>query len=262
MATQGANGARAGDSVANCQLLSPTVNFRAITTAQPTLLPQAVPGELQRLGVEPYPSNEYTTTDLITGSIDWHVADQIVNYDAGYWKYDINNSDAPDTANQVPGITAANPIPRLPFQFNTPSTAQYAQTDELRVSSETPLFDFMDYTAGFFYRDTRNASEHHATGLVPVGLVRIAPGRLESIYLQSQLHVAAGRAVAAADQRVLRVPAPHVPFAGQHGAGTGGSSALDQVFGNSGYYRVGVNQIGMTPPQEFGLTVTYSIGSR
>ena len=113
-------------------------------------------GPLQRLGVETYPSNEYTTTDLITGSLDWHVAGQVVSYDAGYWKYDLNNSDAPDTANQVPGITATNRIPRLPFQFNTPSVAQYAQTDELRVASETPLFDFMDYTAGFFYRDTRN----------------------------------------------------------------------------------------------------------
>lgn len=113
-------------------------------------------GPLQRLGVETYPNNEYTTTDLITGSIDWHVAGQVMSYDAGYWKYDINNSDQVDTAHQIPGITAANPIPRLPFQFDTPSTAQYANTDEFRLSSETPLFDFVDYTAGFFYRDTRN----------------------------------------------------------------------------------------------------------
>ena len=113
-------------------------------------------GPLDRLGVETYPNNEYTTTDLITGSIDWHVAGQVVSYDAGYWKYDINNSDETDTAHQLPGVTTANPIPRLPLQFGTPSTTQYAQTDEFRVSSETPLFDFLDYTAGFFFRDTRN----------------------------------------------------------------------------------------------------------
>jgi outer membrane receptor protein involved in Fe transport len=113
-------------------------------------------GPLQRLGVETYPNNEYTTTDLITGSLDWHVLGQVVSYDAGYWKYAINNSDDTDTAHQVPDITAANPIPRLPSQFDTPSSSQYAQTDEFRVSSETPLFDFMDYTAGLFYRNTRN----------------------------------------------------------------------------------------------------------
>ncbi len=113
-------------------------------------------GANQRLSVETYPNNEYTKTDLLTGSIDWHVLGQVVSYVGGYNKYSLNNSDFADTAHQIPGITAANPIPREPFQFNTPASTQYAQTDEFRVSSETPLFGFMDYTVGAFYRNTRN----------------------------------------------------------------------------------------------------------
>ena len=42
----------------------------------------------------------------------------------------------------------------------------------------------------------------------------------------------------------------------------GGGAALNGVFGTSGYYQVGLNQVGMTPMQEFGLTLTYSFGSR
>ena len=110
----------------------------------------------QLLSVETYPNNEYTTTDLVTASLDWHVLGQIVSYDGGYYRYVINNSDYADTGHQIPGVTATNPIPREAFQYNTPSSAQYGQTDEFRVASETPLFGFMDYTAGFFYRNTRN----------------------------------------------------------------------------------------------------------
>jgi hypothetical protein len=43
---------------------------------------------------------------------------------------------------------------------------------------------------------------------------------------------------------------------------TAQTAGLNQTFGPSGYYQVGVNQAGLTPLQEFGLTVTYSIGSR
>jgi iron complex outermembrane receptor protein len=111
---------------------------------------------LQRLAVESYPNNEYTWTDLVTGAIDWHVLGQVVSYDGGYSRYAINNSEYADTAHQAPGITAANKIPRQPSQFETPSTSQYAQTDELRVASETPVFGLVDYTAGVFYRNTRN----------------------------------------------------------------------------------------------------------
>jgi iron complex outermembrane recepter protein len=110
----------------------------------------------ERLAVETYPNNEYTTTDVITGSLDWHVAGQILSYVGGWYRYDINNTDATDTAHQVPGITATNPIPREAYQFTTPSTGQYSQSDEFRVSSETPLFGFMDYTAGFLYHEIRN----------------------------------------------------------------------------------------------------------
>ena len=113
----------------------------------------------QRLSVETYPNNEYTTTDLITGSLDWHVAGQILSFDSGYWHYFINNTDTPDMGHQIPGITADNPIPRQAYQFDTPAAAQWTQTDELRFSSETPLFGFMEYTAGLFYRNTRNEVE-------------------------------------------------------------------------------------------------------
>jgi iron complex outermembrane recepter protein len=110
----------------------------------------------QRLSVETYPAHEYTKTDLLTGSLDWHVLNQVVSYVGGYSKYDINNSDLADIAHQVPGITAANPIPRKAFQLTTPSSVEYFASHEFRVSSETPLFGWMDYTAGFFYRNTRN----------------------------------------------------------------------------------------------------------
>ncbi len=111
---------------------------------------------LQRLSVETYPNNEYTKSDLFTTSVDWHVLGQVVSYDGGYSEFNINNSDYADTAHQAPGISAANPISRVPLQFQVPSSAQHFQSDEFRVSSDTPLFGFIDYTAGFFYRNTRN----------------------------------------------------------------------------------------------------------
>ena len=111
-------------------------------------------GALQRLGVEPYPNIVDTKTNLITGSVDWHVAGQVVSYDAGYFNYALN-VPFNDPANQAPGITAANPIPLAPGVPPGPTTQQFEQTDELRVASESPLFGFMDYTGGVFFRNTR-----------------------------------------------------------------------------------------------------------
>jgi len=110
----------------------------------------------QLLSVQSYPGEEYTTTDIVTGQLDWHVLGQLVSYDGGYYRYLLNNGNTPDTAHQVPGIDAANPILRQPSQFDTPSTTQDVQTDEVRIASETPILGFLDYTAGFFYRNTRN----------------------------------------------------------------------------------------------------------
>jgi hypothetical protein len=68
----------------------------------------------------------------------------------------IGNSLFDASANQAPGITAANPVPRAPFQFDAPSIVQRTQTHELRISSETPIAGFLDYTAGAFFRHTKN----------------------------------------------------------------------------------------------------------
>jgi iron complex outermembrane recepter protein len=108
--------------------------------------------------VQNAPDVQWSRSELITGSIDWHIADQKLSYNGSYWNYADNNGnsflDAP--ANQAPGITAANPVPRVPFQFDTPSIFQTVQTHELRLSSETPIAGFMDYTAGAFFKHTQN----------------------------------------------------------------------------------------------------------
>jgi iron complex outermembrane receptor protein len=113
-------------------------------------------GPFDRRGVQSYPSENYTTEDIVTGQLDWHFLGQLVTYDGAYWKYSLNAGNAPDAAHQVPGINAANPIPRESFQFNTPFSGQQTQTHELRIASETPIFGFLDYTAGFFYRNTQD----------------------------------------------------------------------------------------------------------
>jgi iron complex outermembrane receptor protein len=110
----------------------------------------------QRLGVQTFPTTQYNKQDLVTGQLDWHFLGQLVSYDGSYFRWQLNNGDGSLAANQVPGITAANPIPRKSFQSDTPSTTQRTQTDELRIASETPIFGFLDYTAGAFYRHTGN----------------------------------------------------------------------------------------------------------
>src|SRR5579862_5888602 len=35
--------------------------------------------------VQSYPSSNYTTTDVVTGQLDWHVLGQVVSYDGSYW---------------------------------------------------------------------------------------------------------------------------------------------------------------------------------
>jgi iron complex outermembrane recepter protein len=41
-------------------------------------------------------------------------------------------------------------------QFRLRSSDEQTQTNELRIASEAPVFGFLDYTAGFFSRNTRN----------------------------------------------------------------------------------------------------------
>jgi iron complex outermembrane recepter protein len=97
-------------------------------------------------------------SEIITGNLEYHFAGQRLSYNGSYWSYADNNGDnyLIDAANQVPGITAANPVPRVAFQFDTPSIVQTTQTQELRISSETPIADLFDYTAGGFFRHTHN----------------------------------------------------------------------------------------------------------
>jgi iron complex outermembrane receptor protein len=111
----------------------------------------------QLLGVQSYPNENYTTSDIVTAQLDWHVLGQVISFDGGYWKYNLNGGNMSDAAHQVPGISADNPIEREAFQFSTPFTDQQSQSDELRIASESPIFGIMDYTAGFFHRDTRAA---------------------------------------------------------------------------------------------------------
>jgi iron complex outermembrane receptor protein len=116
----------------------------------------------ERLGVQTFPTTTRSRQDIVTAQLDWHVLDQLLTYDGSYWKYTIENgalgtlTQQGISANQVPGMTAANPVPFEPFQFDTPSVTQHTQTQELRLSSETPIFGFLDYTLGGFFRYTKN----------------------------------------------------------------------------------------------------------
>jgi iron complex outermembrane receptor protein len=110
----------------------------------------------QRLGVTTLPVTQYNYEDLVTAQVDWHFLGQVLSYAGSYWNYNDNNGDGGLAANQAPGITQNNAIPRQAFQFNTPSITERTQTDELRLSSDTPLFGFLDYTVGSFYRHTVN----------------------------------------------------------------------------------------------------------
>jgi iron complex outermembrane receptor protein len=106
--------------------------------------------------VQNNPTVQWNHSELITGNVDWHFSGQRLSYNGSYWTYADNGSGGIDAGNQVPGMTAANPIPRQDFQFSVPSIIQHTQTQELRLSSETPIAGFLDYTAGGFFRHTHN----------------------------------------------------------------------------------------------------------
>jgi iron complex outermembrane receptor protein len=109
-------------------------------------------------GVQSYPNENYTTTDIVTGQLDWHIAGQVVSYDGSYWKYQLTSGSTTDGAHQAPGIDPASEIPRPSLSTPTPFFSdEQTQSDELRIASETPIFGFLDYTAGVFYRNTRDA---------------------------------------------------------------------------------------------------------
>jgi iron complex outermembrane receptor protein len=112
-----------------------------------------------RHAVKDAPDVQWNHSELFTGNIDWHFSGQKLSYTGGYWTFALNNGNSflIDPANQAPGITASNPVQRIPFQFDTPSVVQHVQTQELRIASETPVFSgLMDYTAGAFFKHTHN----------------------------------------------------------------------------------------------------------
>ena len=111
----------------------------------------------QMTGVQTYPTVTWNHSEIFTGQVDWHFLNQRLSYNGSYWTYANNNDSTTLTADQVPGITAANAIPLEAFQFDRPSTIERTQTHELRLTSETPLWGFMDYTVGGFFRHTVNA---------------------------------------------------------------------------------------------------------
>ncbi len=112
----------------------------------------------QRLAAQAFPYSEYTNQDIVTGQLDAHIFGQLVSYDGSYYKYALSvgdgSSDTNTPSNQIAGITAANPIPRQASQLEQPNVTLRTHTDELRIASETPLFGFLDYTAGGFYRES------------------------------------------------------------------------------------------------------------
>jgi iron complex outermembrane recepter protein len=106
-----------------------------------------------RLSAQSYPDGLSDAQNIGTGQIDWHVAGQVVTYDGSWWSYALRHTTGPTIdGNQYPAVNAANPIPWI----DIPYTTQRSQSHELRISSETPFFGFLDYTAGAFYRDTLN----------------------------------------------------------------------------------------------------------
>jgi iron complex outermembrane receptor protein len=113
-------------------------------------------------GVAAAPNTTWNHSDLWTGSIDWHLpTSQKLSYNGSYWSYADNNGNGGLAVNagQIPAMTGANNIPRVPEQFDVPSIIQHVQTHELRISSETPAWGFMDYTAGGFFKHTNNQVE-------------------------------------------------------------------------------------------------------
>jgi iron complex outermembrane recepter protein len=114
-------------------------------------------GPAQMTGVQTYPAVTWNHSEIFTGQLDWHFLNQRLSYSGSYWTYADNNDSTALAANQVPGINAGNEIPLEPFQFYTPSIIQHTQTHELRLSSESPLWGFMDYTVGGFFRYTKNS---------------------------------------------------------------------------------------------------------
>jgi len=111
----------------------------------------------QMTGVQTYPAVTWNHSQLTTGSLDWHFLNQRLSYNGSYWSYSNNNDSYPLAADQAPGVNAADEIPLEPFQFSTPSIIERTQTHELRLSSETPLWGFMDYTVGGFFRYSKNS---------------------------------------------------------------------------------------------------------
>lgn len=107
-----------------------------------------------RLSVQPYPNILAETSDIVTGNFNWSFAGQRLDYDAGWFRYgfrETTNVPVQVQANQAPGINADNRIQN----FNYPYTTQRTITQEVRLSSDEPD-RLWDYTAGVFYRRTRN----------------------------------------------------------------------------------------------------------
>ena len=132
------------------------------------------------------PDPTYNHEDLLTGQLDWHFLGQLSSYNGSYWNYAGQQRLAPQAANQVPGINAANRDSQSTLSSSiTPSTTQRTQTDELRLASETPIFGFMDYTVGGFFRHTSDPGETSCSS--PASCPALLDRRLacsESVHLQ------------------------------------------------------------------------------
>lgn len=111
-----------------------------------------------RQAVQTYPTQLFNATDIFTGQLDWHVAGQELSYVGSRWKYALTGDNTTLGANQAPGINAGNMVPYFVVP-NTPLAITKVQTDELRLSSETPLFGLLDYTVGLFYRDETDTGD-------------------------------------------------------------------------------------------------------
>ncbi len=216
---------------------------------------------LQDNGVSttPTPFSFNSNPDAVVNGIDIESGLQItrqwnLELDASYANGHLTGSQIP--CNPPTGTSAAA-FPTGTYVFLCPSHASTSTTPNFTATAQSeydfplPFFSGVDsFIRGLYVFNGSNphASEFYVTpsyGIFNLYLgLRSSTGAWEASLFAKNLFNT---------QRILQEGYPQI------------STALDGLFGRSGYSYVGVGPAGgggMTPLQEFGLTLTYSIGSR
>lgn len=116
--------------------------------SQPNATPQFGDNTLirgrDRLAISDTPSLVDEKQHLVTGTVNFRFGGQQLSYVGSYFDLRQNTTQPQDAGGLFPG------------QDITQRTATHGtqQTHELRLSSQDPLFGFLDYTVGGFYADT------------------------------------------------------------------------------------------------------------